>query len=343
VSADETSVASPPSPERLDLNDTAGTLVHSEHLARYLWAAQVAAGADVLDAGCGTGYGSAILAAGGAARTYAVDIDEACVERVLADVPGVEASRADVRELPSDDDSFDLVVCFEVIEHMEQRDAAIREFARVLRPGGTLLISSPNRNTYPPGNEHHVHEYTPQELEAELAHVFDSVRMYRQHAWLGSTIGGDGLSEPFPMRLNDGGAREELFTIAAASHGAPADPRPLGVIGDPFEVKWWLDKLAETRRGELQAGAELAGTRARMADLGKRLLEVERENAGLHEDREAAIRDRDVSLERMQKQLDEATYRIERGDQVLREVYASPSWRVTRPLRVLKRLASGGR
>jgi 2-polyprenyl-3-methyl-5-hydroxy-6-metoxy-1,4-benzoquinol methylase len=355
MTPDESRVASPPSPERLDLADSTGELVHSEHLARYLWAAQVAGGVELLDAGCGTGYGTAILAATGAARVSAIDIDPACVERVRDAVAGVEAHAADVRELPFPDASFDLVVCFEVIEHIDERRAAIRELARVLRPDGTLLISSPNRKRYPKGNEFHVHEYTPEELEQELGSVFTSVRLHRQHAWLASTIGADALAGgrpvPFPTVANDGRLpREELFTVAAASAQEPRSPERMAVLGDPFEVKWWLDKMQETRdaaadeagdarRGALVVERELGELRSRHEALGRRLLEVEQENAALHERREAAEHDRDEAVARMQGELELANKRVARGDAVLRDVFASPSWRVTKPLRMLKRLA----
>ena len=99
---------------------------------------------------------------------------------------------ADIRELPFEDDSFDLVVSWETIEHVEEGERVLAEFRRVLRPEGVLLVSSPNPEVYPEGNEHHVHEYRPQEL-ADLASAhFAEVAIYRQHAWLASVIDSAG-------------------------------------------------------------------------------------------------------------------------------------------------------
>src|SRR5262249_32197042 len=154
-----------------------------EHIARYRFASQLAAGATVLDAGCGTGYGTAILAAAEPARLLAVDVSEDAVEVTRALTEGrAEVAAADLRSLPFEDDAVDLVVCFEVIEHLERREEALGELARVLRPGGTLVISSPNPREYLAGNEFHIHEYPPEELEQELRSLFSHVSLHGQSA-----------------------------------------------------------------------------------------------------------------------------------------------------------------
>jgi hypothetical protein len=94
------------------------------------------------------------------------------------------------------------------------------------------------------------------------------------------------------------------------------------------------DVIAAALRPSI-AEEELAALRERLDALGARLLHVEQENAALHEQREAALHERDEALHR----LDEADERIARADTVLRDVLGSPSWRITKPLRTLKRLS----
>src|SRR5690349_12094180 len=122
-----------------------GELVEVQHLARYAWATALAPGRRVLDAGCGLGYGAAMLADAGAESVAAVDLAAEIID-VARDQTGdrVTFEVADLRSLPFADDAFDLVVCFEVIEHIEEQPAALDELRRVLAPGGVLAISSPN-------------------------------------------------------------------------------------------------------------------------------------------------------------------------------------------------------
>jgi 2-polyprenyl-3-methyl-5-hydroxy-6-metoxy-1,4-benzoquinol methylase len=113
-------------PERFVPAAMHGRLIEAEHLARYRWAAQFVAGKRVLDAGCGTAYGSTTLAATGARSVVGVDLDAAALDLVRSDVhPAVELQVADVRDLPFDDGAFDVVVCFETIEHLEMPEAAL--------------------------------------------------------------------------------------------------------------------------------------------------------------------------------------------------------------------------
>src|SRR5271155_5024953 len=185
VVADPTAV-----PERFDPGTMHGEVIESEHLARYRWAAQFASGRRVLDAGCGVGYGSALLALAGAARGVGGGGGGGKTRGGAAGrtPPGFSLEVGDVPDLDHEEGRFDLVVCFEVIEHLQNPARAVGEFRRVLAPGGLLVVSSPNRDVYPPGNPHHVHEYLPAELEEELARCFPAVRLCRQHTWITSGV-----------------------------------------------------------------------------------------------------------------------------------------------------------
>ena len=158
----------------------------NEHLARYAFAARRAAGARVLDAGCGVGYGSALLA-GAARRVVGVEIDAGAVEaaRRQYPAPGLDFLRADCRRLPFPDASFDLVVAFELIEHLEDPDALLAESRRVLTAPGELILSTPNRIYYAESRTHpnpfHVREFNFEELSAALGAHFPHVQIFLEN------------------------------------------------------------------------------------------------------------------------------------------------------------------
>lgn len=113
-----------------------------------------------------------------------IDIAPEAVERARSRTEGTFIECA-VPPIPLEDDSFDAVVSFETIEHIEDDAKLIDEFSRVLKPGGALLISSPNSAVTSPdgvvGNQFHVREYTYDELDSLLAgHGFEVVDVYGQ-------------------------------------------------------------------------------------------------------------------------------------------------------------------
>jgi SAM-dependent methyltransferase len=300
-----------------------GELIEVEHLARYWWASQAAEGRAVLDAGCGVGYGSVMLARAGASEVVGVDLSDKAVVAAAAGAPAnATFLTGDVHALPFEDDRFDLVVCFEVIEHVEGQDEVIAELARVLAPGGILALSSPNRDVYPAGNPHHVHEYVPDELRVALAAHFANVELRRQHDWLASAVLGDGqVAEQLLRELDDvrvgkvfpRGQDSERYTVALASERPlPALPGRVA-LGGETEPRAWLQELRELRRLAEALTAERDHARDNVADLQAIEAQLRSENGQLLGELEQ-IRAR------------------------LRAVHLSLSWRITRPLRALRKL-----
>lgn len=99
--------------------------------------------ARVLDCGCAFGFLTARLA-----RRYdvaGIDLDAGYVERARKRVPGGDIRRGGAADLPWPDAGFDAAVCLDVLEHVPDPAAVVAELARVVRPGGTLVVSVPHR------------------------------------------------------------------------------------------------------------------------------------------------------------------------------------------------------
>jgi len=158
----------------------------NEHWARYSFAEALVRSKRVLDAGCGAGYGAARLAAS-ARQVVALD---SALEPLLDGAAkyksrGLSFLQGDGARLPFRDESFEAVVAFEVIEHLEEWALLLREAGRVLIPGGQLIISTPNRIYYGDSraepNPYHVHEFDHGEFLEALGEVFPHVEMFLEN------------------------------------------------------------------------------------------------------------------------------------------------------------------
>ena len=123
------------------------------------------AGRDVLEAGCGEGYGADLIA-DVARRVIGLDYDESAVAHVKARYPRVEMLHGNLAALPLPDAAVDVVVNFQVIEHLWDQGQFVAECLRVLRPGGVLLMSTPNRITFSPGRDTPINPFHTRELNA---------------------------------------------------------------------------------------------------------------------------------------------------------------------------------
>ncbi|PWD44627.1 class I SAM-dependent methyltransferase [Gordonia paraffinivorans] len=136
------------------------------HEIAYLHILDRCAGRDVLEAGSGEGYGAAMIADAGASSVVCVDYDAAAVEHTRRRYPGLIVHQGNLVDLPLADGSVDMVVNFQVIEHLWDQAKFIDECRRVLRPGGRLLISTPNRITFSPGRDTPLNPFHTRELNA---------------------------------------------------------------------------------------------------------------------------------------------------------------------------------
>ncbi len=209
-----------------------------EHIPRYNMALELVAGKNVLDFGCGTGYGSAMMASRAASVT-GLDIDAAAITWATKThrKPALTYIRRDDLGATLPAKSFDVVTCFEMIEHVdhETQKAVISSFARLLKDDGVLLISTPNPETTKQygENPYHIREMNEPELRELLAPHFPTIQVLRQYVRTGVTLDKAGDDEALkPSFSTDFSSNEPLAFIGICTKAAIVPDVPSQIIFD---------------------------------------------------------------------------------------------------------------
>lgn len=153
--------------------DASDNFVFQRSILAYHEAAKLVQG-DVLEIGTGSGYGIELIAPH-AKKFVTIDKFMAEGDRALPD--NVEFRQATVPPLPFESESFDYVISFQVIEHIKQDIEFVREIHRVLRPGGQVIITTPNAPMSLTRNPWHVREYKSEELHNLFEVHFQDVKV----------------------------------------------------------------------------------------------------------------------------------------------------------------------
>jgi SAM-dependent methyltransferase len=141
------------------------------HEAAYVALRERCVDAVVLEAGCGEGYGADLLAEV-AATVVALDYEPLTTAHVRARYPRLDVLRGNLATLPIASAGIDVIANFQVLEHLWDQAGFLAECRRVLRPGGTLLLTTPNRITFSPGQDTPINPFHTRELDpAELAEL----------------------------------------------------------------------------------------------------------------------------------------------------------------------------
>ncbi|MEP6483188.1 MAG: class I SAM-dependent methyltransferase [Rudaea sp.] len=208
-----------------------------------------ASGKRVLDAACGEGYGSALLATG-AAHVTGLDISPDAVghaKKRYGHQSNLAFDVGDCTKLDSKLGPFDLIVSFETLEHVTEQGDLVAGFARALTPDGILVISSPDKKTYSDergySNEFHVRELYRDELFDLLRPHFPFVRLYGQKLLFQSAIWNMESSAGYVHAVTSAGDVPQtglnyapLYFIAVCSRHALPDSMPgVALFGDREE------------------------------------------------------------------------------------------------------------
>lgn len=246
----------------------------NEHVARYRFAAGLARGRRVLDAGCGTGYGSALLArAGGDVLGIDLAADATSYARVHYSGPHVGLAQGDSAQLPFADGSFGLVVAFEVIEHLENWQGLLAESRRALNDGGHLVVSTPNREYYARArdepNPFHVHEFDFDEFAGALHEYFPHVDVYAQNHAAGIVLAAlDERPTSAHLEQAKSNPSDANFFVAVCGVGAPGGLDGMVFVPSAANVLQEREKHIDKLEGELaQKEQWLKASTADLAEL----------------------------------------------------------------------------
>jgi SAM-dependent methyltransferase len=322
-----------------------------EHLHRYLLAREWCRGKDVLDVASGEGYGTALLA----------QVARSAVGLEIAPEAAGHAGGAyhaenlrfvcgDARTLPCADCAFDVVTSFETIEHFAEHGCFLDEIRRVLRPGGQLIISTPDRDNYSPAespaNPYHVRELTAAEFNTLLRSRFSDVSVLLQRPIFGSVLLPTGASELPPLCYERRGdqhfegstslSRPQYVVAFASNDVAVALPPSVYIDTGRLGMSRPTDAEAKLQHALSALDTERATVSREYAE---ELAAARDEVKGLLAANEMA--ERACALLRHQlaeiQQGNGYTRRSANRSAELEVMLASTSWRVTAPLRAVSR------
>jgi 2-polyprenyl-3-methyl-5-hydroxy-6-metoxy-1,4-benzoquinol methylase len=155
---------------------TSDNPIHQRLFKAYVVAKPYVSG-DVLEVGCGEGRGINLLTERAKSFT-AVDKLKPVLDELQKKYPAARFMAMNIPPLASlADNAFDVIVSFQVIEHIKDDSLFLKEIHRVLKPGGTALITTPNRRMSLSRNPWHIREYLPEELKSLAAKFFSQVDM----------------------------------------------------------------------------------------------------------------------------------------------------------------------
>lgn len=215
-----------------------------EHLNRYQFARQFVEDKVVLDAACGEGYGSDILARD-AAKVYGIDISEESIlhAKNKYDNKRISYQVASVCDIPFDANTFDVIVSFETLEHIDKASQMqfLQEIRRVLKKDGILVISTPNHRVYKQRGENHFHvrELEYREFKTLLEEKFPCVTFFSQQFEIANAISApDNMNGVIQSQLAPENAE---YLIAVCAQHPIANIVSRSIIRDDGKLQQLMD------------------------------------------------------------------------------------------------------
>ena len=303
-------------------------LVAYEHLHRYAFASRFVAGKRVLDIGSGEGYGTFLLAQS-ASFAAGIDVDLPTIEHSASKYrrDNLDFVAASAIQLPFDK-PFDVVVCFETLEHVENQEGLLSEARRLLEPDGLLIVSTPDKQTYSDDphfdNPFHAHELYFEEFQDLLGRHFKETRFLGQRVYPTSNI--------WPLDDPEGsGFAEYIIERSSSEFGLAKSKKPdpvyyIGLASNTSGTSGSRSVLIDVSnayfdqiRDQLSEHSEIGETIQGMLDEHRLALEWKDEQI---EDLNGGIRSRDEALAWRASQIEDLK-EVEAAAEALRKHVAS--------------------
>lgn len=241
--------------ERLIPEGHTQTLTYGEHLSRYLSVVAVVKGKTVLDIASGAGYGTKLISKS-AKKVYGIDysLDAINYAKEHYSAQNIEYKQGDAQAIPLPDNSVDIIVSFETIEHLKKPTKFIEEVKRVLKKDGQFIVSTPNDDEFIEGNEFHLHEFQFKELKKIIHDNFKYHRFYYQSSYFSAALldettftkGGrwsGTVEKTFPQDQ-----QKAVYYIAVSSNSKITELSSVVTLADAWSTK--DDIVRDTMRRE---------------------------------------------------------------------------------------------
>lgn len=329
-----------------------GVEIHYEHLHRYAFASRFTKDKIVLDLASGEGYGSFLLSED-AGRVTGIEIDEGSVNHAKSRYQrsNLEYQLGSILDVPiTGEKIFDVIVCFEAIEHVLDHNKLMAEILRLLKDDGIVILSTPNKKIYSDvpnySNPFHVKELYFEDLQKMFENNFSTVVFYGQRIVSGSSIfplhaENEFSCVDFALNKGTGGfhvdAMEDLlpvyYVIIASNKKVKNLERKKSYLIDPADIRFsnLRSQIGNVCKVLAEKDAIEITLRSHITSLDQQFLEKSKAEELLNSQivdqahaiagQARAIAEKNSSIEHLESQTSSLTKKIEELDRKLRESY----------------------
>jgi ubiquinone/menaquinone biosynthesis C-methylase UbiE len=267
-----------------------GKNIYGAHIGRYQAGLSLVKDKVILDIASGSGYGTKLMAAE-AKKVYGVDVDKNAISYAKEhySAKNIEYILGDGESIPITNGTVDVVVSYETIEHIPDYKKFLTEVKRVLKPGGILLLSTPNDLEYIEDNHFHLHEFKYNELKKLVRSYFKFRKDYFQTLWFYSTILPTSMQEKEWDQSILTSATVALrpeqaiyFFMICSDKEIQEEIAPQGVIGEHYRL---IDAQANNKKAHekhealMRLKEEIQVVLAERKDLKKELSDIKSSKA----------------------------------------------------------------